>query len=390
MAAGIEGNKQAPRTLATFYSGIPKALKLEFPDYEQYATPGPQPGPAPNLKAEVLPTLSEIRPQKAIIPHTNIFRSLTRPEPWGGTWQQMSLPGWPIKELRNNDAVTYLSLELDTEESGIKLDRKISLFDKSVLNAALNLFEAGNDIFTVRQLCSWMKGAKNSNSGIDEAAIERVEQSIKKQQRTIAKINATETFKQKGITEYDGELETYLLPIEKLKVWGKGKRSNEKVEAYAFIKEPPVLTHARATRQIYTAPAEALQTGKISATGSVTILRDYLMERIEAARGGKLSRKILYATVYEEMEIIEPFAYNYSDQTNEATGETIPAELAYKRELQQYHKKTAKVRKNVKGLLDNWAEQGYIKGYTESKKGKTLEGVTISFGQEKKKPKKGK
>lgn len=382
---------EEPKTFVDFYSGVPAALKMEFPfyDWDAEPKPDPQPGPAPEFRTEVLPTLPEHKPQKAIIPHTNVFRLLTRPEPWGGEWQQMSLLGWPINELKNSDAVTYLSLEMDTEESGIKLDRKINLFDKSVLNAAINLFEAGNDIFTVRQLCSWMKGAKNNNSGIDKATIERVEESMKKQQRTIARIDAKETFKKRGITEYDAELETYLLPIEKLKVWGKGKRANEKIEAYHFIKEPPVLSHARATNQIYTAPAKALQTGNVSATESVIILRNYLMERIEAARGGKLNRKILYSTIYDEMEIIEPSIYNYADQTDKATGKTIPAELAYKRDLQQYHKKTAKTRKNVKDLLDNWVEQGYIKGYTESKKGKTLEGVTINFAQEKKLSKKG-
>lgn len=389
--AATDKADDTPRTFADFCSGVPKALKMEFPFYDWDAEPGPQPGPAPKARTEALPTLPELRQQKAIIPHTNVFRSLTRPEPWGGEWQQMSLPGWPINELKNSDAVTYLSLELETEESGIKLDRKISLYDKSVLTAAINLFEAGNDTFTSWQLCSWMKGTRNNNSGIDESSIKEAEKSLEKQQLIRAKISATETFRKRGITEYDGELKTYLLPIEELEIWGKGKRANKKVKAYHFIKEPPILTHARATKQIYTAPVEALQTGNISATKSVIILRNYLMERIEAARGGKLNRKILYSTIYDDMEIIEPSIYSYADQTDEATGETIPAELAYKRDLQQYYKKTAKTRKNVKYLLDNWVKQGYIKGYTESKKGKTLEGVTINFAQEKKKPsKKGK
>lgn len=372
------GDLSQESTLAIFKAEIHKVLRLEFPKHKIPEKPDQQ-EPLDQQETEILPTLDEIKPKKAIIPHTIIASSLTLPEPWGGEWKQLSLPGFPIHELNNKHATTYFSMEWDAEGSGITTSRKVSLHDKSVMNAVINIFEAGNEIFSARQVCSGMKGAKNDKSGIDESTLAKVERSIEKQRRIMARINATETFTKRGIMDYDAEIETYLLPVEKIKVQGKGKRSNERITAYRFIKEPPVLTHAKAIDQIYTVPITALQTGKISATDSVVILRDFLLSRIEAARGGKLNRKILYSSVYDKMELLEPSRYSYEDKTDEKTGITVTAEEAYKKDLHKYQKQTATIRKNMKALLDNWQQQGHIDGYTESKKGKTMEGVTLFF-----------
>lgn len=364
-------------TFAEFAAAVAQAIKREFPHLPDEPTEDEEADAAEQEQPEPpLPVLTEIKPEKAVIPHTIIANALTAPEPWGGSWQgaQMRLPGFPLDD---GPAKTYFALEWDTEGSGIVPSRKLSLYDKSAHNAAVTLYAAGNEIITERQLAAAMKGAKNDNSGIDAATLAKVKRSIDKQRRTFVKINATKSFEQRGITDFEGEIETYLLPLEKITVQAKGRRSGEKMSAYRFIKEPPVLTHARAVGQIYTVPMLHLQTGSISATDSVVVLRDYLIGRIEAARGGKLNPKILYSTVYAEMDLKEPSIYDYLDTTDPDTGESISADTAYKRDLHQYQKKTATTRKNVKALMENWKKQGYIKGYSETKKGKTFEAVTV-------------
>lgn len=390
MLLARKGDFEKAVTFAEFAEAVLRAIKMEFPRLPSEPAEDEEAQEAEELQPEqeepALPVLTEIKPQNAIIPHTLVANSLTSPDPWGGKWQQLSLPGFALQD--GTHATTYLALEWDLEGSGIEPSRKLSLYDKSAHNAAVTLYAAGNEIITERQLAAAMKGAKSDNSGIDAAALAKVRRSLDKQRRTFVKINATKSFEQRGITDFEGEIETYLLPLDKITVQAKGRKSGEKMTAYRFIKEPPVLTHARAMGQIYTVPMLHLQTGNISATDSVVVLRDYLIGRIEAARGGKLNAKILYSTVYTQMELVEPSPYNYSgpqtrERTDKATKEkttvTLTEEQAYKEDLDRYRHDVKRIRDQVKALMENWKRQGYIKGYSEVKKGKTIEAVTVRF-----------
>lgn len=343
-------------------------------------------GLAPKKEQQEIFALTEIKPENAVIPHTNLVNHLSDPALWGGKWQQMRLPGFPLPD---GPAKTYFALAWDIDEGeDIQLSRKITPYEKSVLGAAMTLFAAGNEIITERQVIATMKAFQNDNSGIDAAAIDKAVRAIDKERRIMAKINATKSFEQRGITDLDAEIETYLLPLEKVTVKAKGKRTGEKMTAYRFMREPPVLTHARAIGQLYTVPMKYMQIVGISATDSVVSLRDFLIRRIEAIKGGKLSPKILYSTVYTEMELVEPSPYNYSgNQTRERTDKTtkekttvtITKDQAYKEDLDRYRHDAKRIRDQVKVLMENWKKQGYIKGYSEVKKGKTIEAVTVRY-----------
>lgn len=373
-ANGGDFNKQT--TFGEFSAAIQQALAMEFPGFEIPEIPEQTESSeqTEQKKAELLPVLTEIKPKNAILPHSLIAKAMTTPEPWGGSWQQMSLPGFPIKERK---ATTYFSMEWSAEDSGITLSRKMSPYDESVANAVYSLYEAGNGIITTRQICAQMKALESSNSGIDAAAINKTTKSIEKQRRTMAKIDATEVFERRGITDYTAKIETYFLPLRKITVKGKGKK--ERMEAYQFIEQPPVLANARALKQISTVPMEILQIENTNMTDDMIVLRDYLIRRVEAAKNKRLTKKMLYSTIYDLMDLAEPSLYSYLNATDEATGEIVTAETAYKRDLHNYQKKAATVRKNVKKILSSWVKKQYIKGYSENKKGKTIEAVTLEL-----------
>lgn len=375
---------EEPKTFADFCSGVPKALKMEFPFYDWDAEPGPQPGPAPKARTEVLPTLPELKPKNAIMPHTLVSNSLTKPELWGGEWQQMSLPGYDLPDLKNKKLKTYFSLEWNSD-TDITFSRKQTPYDGSVLNAAYAFYDSGNHIFTSRQLCAQMKALESDSSGIDETSIKKITDSIEKERRTMAKIDSTDAFTKRGITDYTAKIEDYLLPLRKIYVEGKGKKSGERMEAYQFRGEPPILAHARALKQISTIPMEYLKIEGMSITDDVVVLRDYLISRVDGARNKRLSRKILYSTIYEQLEIYEPSIYSYLNTTNEETGEIITAEEAYKKDLDRYRHDTKRIRDKVKKILTYWIKAGFIRGFTETKKGKAFEAVTLSFERKKKK-----
>lgn len=315
-----------------------------------------------------LPALSEIRPQHAIFPHTLVFSNLTKPEPWQN-WEQMALAGFEIKDAtkKQGKASTYLSLDfLNDGESGISCNRKLSNYSLSAIRAALSFYGVSNDIFTPRQLVAQMKGINPNNAGIKDTAIRAATRELDRDRITLVKIDATRTLEKWGVTTHTGYFESYLLPLEKIYVQakGRGKRSGEKMIAYRFIKEPAVLEHARTLKQIYNIPVGYLKTGSVSATDDVVILRDYLLERIYAAKDGRLDKAIKYATLYDLLNAVEPSPYGISSKE-------------YNNAITQYRKKTATIRKNTKGLFDNWIRQGLLKGYSERKKGKAFDAVEI-------------
>lgn len=392
ISAAQGDDNESPRTFAKFCTGVPQALKWEFPFYDWDAAPEPEPepGPAPVIKPETLLTLSEMKPKKAVFPNSLVAQSLTRPELWGGEWKRDGMPGFPIKELRDQKTETYVSLSLDSIlENGIAFDREITSYDLSVSNALCTFYECGNFVFTPRQLCVQMKLLENDNSGVDAASIKEITESLEKGRRTMILIDATSTFEKRNITDYGFVMDDQFFPLKKGYAIGKGPKSGELIEVYYIRDEPPILQHAKATGQIIRAPVENLKIEGMSITNDVVILRDYLFKRICAAKEKHLTRKILYSTIYAVMDIAEPSLYRYTTGFDEETQKPIIDEAAYKKDLDRYRHDTKSVRDKVKKLMENWKKKGVIAEYTESKKGKTLEGVTISFGQEKK-PKKGK
>lgn len=376
---------EEPKTFADFCSRVPAALRMEFPFYNWDAEPKPEPQPKPTKKAKskILPTLPEIKPPNAIMPHTLVATSLTLPEVWGGGWQQMSLPGFGLRDLKDKKTTTYFSLEWNSE-TDVTFSRKQTPYDGSVLNAAYAFYDSGNHIFTARQLCAQMKALESDSSGIDEASIKKITDSIEKERRTMAKIDSTDAFTKRGITDYTAKIEDYLLPLRKIYVEGKGKRAGERMEAYQFRGEPPILAHARALKQISTIPMDFLKIEGMSITDDVVVLRDYLISRVDGARHKRLNRKILYSTIYEQLEIEEPSIYSYLDTVNEETGETVTAEEAYKKDLDRYRHDTKRIRDKVKKIMNYWVQVDFIGGFTETKKSRTFEAVTISFEKKKK------
>ena len=309
--------------------------------------------------SKALQKLTAIKPQKAIIPHTIVANNITAPDPW---YSMTKIGDRPRYSLSDGPAKTYFALSSVIGEEGLTTNRRLTLYDKSVLNSCITLYAAGNEVISARQIAAVMKGIQD-DGGIDEATVEKVKKSIEKQRFTEATIDATESFEERGIKGVPAIFGTYLLPLDIIKVNICGQVK----DAYCFIKEPPVLTHARIIRQIYSVPMIYLQTGTLSATDTVVALRDYLITRIEAAKDKKLSPKILYSTLYALMGISEPSIYDYGS----------PYDEAHKRDLSLYKQETKKIRDRAKGLMENWIAQGYIEGYMEIKRGRAFEAIQI-------------
>lgn len=105
--------------------------------------------------------------------------------------------------------------------------------------------------------------------------------------------------------------------------------------------------------QVITVKIDLLNTKKaISNTPDNIVIRAYIVKRIEEMKNSKnhLGNKILYDTIFEECQI---------DASNKV--------------VKKRH------RDAIKKILECFIEKDYIKAYTETKKGNTLDGVLINY-----------
>ena len=326
---------------------------------------------------------TDIKPRYAIFPVSNVAQSLTKPDAWK-KYEQLEFPGFGVMDIEESD--TFLALDW----SDVTTERKITAHDRSIHDKAISFFaegtKSGNLVFTDRQVAALLKGVKSDNSGIDEKAIEEVHYALDKMSVTRATIDATKAFELRGITDYKGFIRNYLLPIKEIIVQAKGRRKEgeegkKTMRAWQWIDEPPVYYHARIINQLRSIPVKYLQTGKVQTTENVIVLRDYLLQRISSV---KQSRTVLYSTLYNLIGIEEPASEisAYCAYTDD-DGVFVSAEQSYNRAVSNYRYKTAQVRKQVKGMLDNWISQGgLITSYSEEKNGKTFH--SVSFVRDKK------
>ena len=108
--------------------------------------------------------------------------------------------------------------------------------------------------------------------------------------------------------------------------------------------------YAKLKHQIATVPIKLL-TAPINNNATTIPLKNYLLFRIEGMKNKHnqiMSNRILYASIYEEL-------------TEQDANKT----------------RKKRIRDYTKIILNYFISEGYIKSYEETKKGKTIDGITI-------------
>ena len=232
------------------------------------------------------------------------------------------------------------SINFDALGDDVRITRRLEPFDKRVYIAAAALFNAGNEYITLPQIYDAM-GHK------DAASFERRTtpgaSDVKKIAESVSKMAAAHVFidNAEEAKAYKYDLFRYdasLLPMERVTAFINGQ---EVKSAIHLFREPPLVTFARERKQITTIDRRLLNT-PLHKTNETLMLEDYLLERIAHAKAGKLSGKILFATIYEEARITE------------------------KKQKQRAPKK-------IFTLLDYYKKCGHIKGYKKLPDGVQLE-----------------
>lgn len=266
-----------------------------------------------------------------------------------------------IRATGKNEAREVLShVILTHEENGAILNRPMTGYDKEVHDAVASLWAAGNKNVTARQVYQAMTGSTSKPSA---AMLEKVEESVDKQRRTLVKIDFSQELRGKT-AEFDGEqitpdsayIETYMLnAVKGVVLTTNGKR----ITGYELKDAPVLYRHDKTIRQLISVPQTLLEeTSRVASNTETNILiRSYLIKRIKTMNrnGQKLSKRIRYESVYKAI----------GNETDNRT-------------------QRKRMNETVRTYLDAFVDSGFIAGWTEYKdpgRSHKLLGVTISTKQ---------
>lgn len=242
------------------------------------------------------------------------------------------------KELLATYSIDFDALE--EQANGLKITKRLQIFDKRVYMAISALYNAGNIVVTLSQIYYAM-GYTGRPGKTD---LNKINQSITKMMAAhifFDNEQEAQVYKSYPHFRYDASL----LPAERGTYIVNGQMTDA---AIRIFREPPLITFAKQRRQITTIEVKLLQS-PISKTDMNLLIDDYLIERISRAKNGKSkSCRILFKTLYEHARI--------ADKPKTST------------EKQQKKRMPEKVQK----YLEHYQSKGFIKRFSVEPDGVTV------------------
>jgi hypothetical protein len=238
------------------------------------------------------------------------------------------------KKGSKQDAIIYYGINFDEIETGVKITKQLTPFDKRCYIAAAALFNAGNDIISATQLYSMM-----GNPGKPQASdIKKINDSITKMGAARVYIdNERETKAAKGYQHF--KYDAALLPFERISAYINGQLTDSAIHLF---REPPLMSFARQRNQITTVSRQLLES-PVSKTDANLRIDDYLLERIGHMKRKKSTtpQRMLFVTIYKQCGITTA-------------------------------KQKQRAPEKIRRYLDYYKKCGWIKGYTEDADGITI------------------
>ena len=291
-----------------------------------------------------IPQPQSIRPNTAIINNSKMAKALKTIEA-----DTKEYGGSKICIDRKKQVNIKVSLNYDDV---ILSGRPLTAFDKVIYNTICSLYEAGNEYFNLAMIYRAMNGQTDSEY-VTKEALKPIEESIELSKLRIFKYDATEQAKAWNGNIKAATYEGYFLPVEKLTVQFKNSTTPE--SCYRFLKAPPLFNYSKGIKQIISHDIKLLDTSKTVGryTPELAVFKEYLIQRISDMKSNNntvTNTNIKYSSLFAECDIDEA-------------------------KISQTEKN--RKRERIKKLLDHLKANGFIKDYSEYKKGRAFEGITI-------------
>lgn len=290
--------------------------------------------------------LDSIIPTNYIMSNNKMMNKLANGELQEGSTELL------VISKKKKEVVTPISLNYDDENIQIvNKDKRFTPYDRAVHNSICSIFEVGNSTFTPDQIYRCMNGLNNTEK-VSPQAIGAVTKSIDKTRRMYTKIEVEKEAKEYGLDKI--VMEDHILSARKITLEAGGHEVVGYKFNYSNNSKPIIYEYAQITGQVLSIPSELLNTKDvIRSTTEVTIIREYLIRRIEVMKrkGNKhQSNKIRFTSIYKEI------------------GQDDPTK-----------QKAQRVRENIEKLLGSFKDNDYIKGYKFYKEGRSFKGIEILY-----------
>ncbi|HWO77755.1 MAG TPA: hypothetical protein VNM69_17955 [Bacillus sp. (in: firmicutes)] len=282
-------------------------------------------------------------PNNLVIPKDKVSNKLFEGKLIKGEWNQIATEGKASKK----ELTAVVAIDFD-ELKEIEVSRTLTAYDREVHDAIVSLYVDGeNEYITPLMIYRTMTGNPRVDLKANSKQYQAIIESIEKCSDTKIKIDAQNEAKAFNLDKliYEGRL----INSEKITGIHKGK-VNEWIH---ILRKPVLYDYADGKGQIDRPDISLLNT-PVNKNEETIILQGYLLRRIRTMKHSKMSRNILYETIYKQLNV----------QAASASA---------------LRKKQTKIRNTVKEILDYWIKEKEIKGYKENKgKNNAIVSLTIS------------
>ena len=198
---------------------------------------------------------------------------------------------------------TQLFLSL-LEDEGIEIPQKITAYDRAVHDGVCTIL-ANSETMTAtnRQIYEVITGKPTKSKKISPQALGHITRSLNKLNRTKIHFDYTQQAQARGIKCDKMTFKGYLLDFQEVEVIYNKTQS---VSGYKFLTPPILYKYASDMGQIISVNKDLLNTPSVSNTEDSTVLKHYLLRRIEVMRNNKNnmeSNKILFETMFNYCNI---------------------------------------------------------------------------------------
>lgn len=351
------------------------------------------------LEAE-LPILQAIVPAKHTMPNNALMNALQtgqkhddgrEPTPIINAGE-FDLP--VVREntkLRRKEITAYTMVSCDDNNGELQfIGGKMTEYERQVSDAVISLYIEAKEqglqpVFTTDMIFRAMPGGGDKASAQQKGAITKA---IDKMRRLKVVVDATAELRQRGIIGKDKTftLDDYYLSAAKAEY--KVKNGGQIVAAYKLHAEPLILQYSRQTKQLITVNAKYLEIKKVKhgAVSSELVT----MNANRQAMTGYMLRRI--AVMKKDIETAREALRAYNRRRRkDPTLEEKPLAAFRKQSdtilFATLFKETGTETTNRDRIMDNrnfcfdvldyWKATGYIKGYKQQTKGRSITGVDI-------------
>lgn len=253
-----------------------------------------------------------------------------------------------VQNRKNKKVVfTKLSINFDAPNLEIKSPVPLDAYARVVHDACCSLLAAGNEYITPRMI--WRTVTGDNAATISKRQGEEITDYMEQLMRSYIKIDATDEAKQYGYEYF--KQEGHIIEAERTQAKLKGQPG---IDAYHILGKPILHRYADMKNQVGRVDIKLLDIPRMNLNKETIELREDLMHRIMAIKGGGISKHIRLDSIYADM--------NVDDNKPHARDEK------------------KKIRDRIEKMLAYWKKEKFIFNYSYHKTGNTVDSIEIDTG----------